>query len=63
MPLPDGANETITGLTLETIDLLPGFYRISNTSVKVLECYQDKACTGGRVAGHYCAEGYKGPCK
>lgn len=61
--LPEGANDTATGITLETMDLLPGFYRMSNKSTEILECYQDEACIGGDEAGHYCAEGYKGPCE
>ncbi|CAN0483892.1 unnamed protein product, partial [Scytosiphon promiscuus] len=56
-------NDTQTGVTLETMGILPGYYRISATSVVVRECYQDKACTGGDEAGHYCAKGYEGPCE
>ena len=61
--LPYGARENETGITLETIILNVGYYRISNTSTDVRECYQKEACIGGYVVGGYCAAGYQGPCE
>ena len=52
-----------SGMTLETLDLVSGFYRTSNSSKEVLECYQKEACMGGSIAGSYCAGGYAGPCE
>ncbi|CAN0179302.1 unnamed protein product, partial [Ectocarpus sp. 12 AP-2014] len=51
------------GTTLETLELEPGYYRISNTSHTVRECFQESACKGGTDASHdgYCAAGYEGP--
>ncbi|CAM9863984.1 unnamed protein product [Ascophyllum nodosum] len=60
--VPEGVNTTgISGMTLETLDLMPGFFRTSNKSREVLECYREEACVGGSTAGRYCAEGYAGP--
>ena len=62
--VPEGVNTTgISGMTLETLDLMPGFFRTSNKSREVLECYREEACVGGSTAGRYCAEGYAGPCE
>lgn len=47
--------------TLETLDLEPGYWRSSNTSRDIRECYEADACIGG-VQG-VCASGYEGPCE
>ena len=61
---PEGVNTTgISGMTLETLNLMSGFYRTSNKSRNVLECYHEKACVGGSHDGSYCAKGYAGPCE
>ncbi len=53
------------GTTLETLELEPGYYRTSNKSHTVLECFQEAACKGGTDASNngYCADGYTGPCE
>lgn len=64
--VPTGANSATTGgTTLETLELEPGFFRTSNTSHTVRECFQESACKGGTDASDdgYCAAGYEGPCK
>ena len=53
----------ILGMTLETLDISAGYYRTSNHSHEVLECYREEACSGGQDADRYCAQGYAGPCK
>ncbi|CAN0074128.1 unnamed protein product, partial [Ascophyllum nodosum] len=60
--VPEGVNTTgNSGMKLETLDLMSGFYRTSNKSGEIVECYREKACKGGSNAGRYCAEGYAGP--
>ena len=62
--VPEGVNTTgNSGMTLERLDLISGFFRTSNKSREVLECYREEACRGGSTAGSYCAEGYAGPCE
>ena len=63
--VPEGVDTTtgISGMTLETLDLMSGFFRTSNKSREVLECYREEACMGGSTVGRYCAEGYGGPCE
>lgn len=53
------------GTTLETLELEPGYYRTSNKSHNVLECFREAACEGGIDATDdgYCADGYSGPCE
>ena len=59
--VPEGVNTTgNSGMTLETLNLVSGFYRTSYQSREVLECYREEACLGGSNAGSYCAEGYTG---
>ncbi|CAN0158912.1 unnamed protein product, partial [Ascophyllum nodosum] len=60
--VPHGVNTTgNSGMTLETLDLMSGFFRTSNKSREVLKCYREEACVGGSTAGSYCADGYAGP--
>ena len=62
--VPEGVNTTgDSGMTLETLNLMSGFFRTSDESREVLECYREEACMGGSIAGRYCAEGYAGPCE
>lgn len=64
--VPTGARSAEeAGTTLETLELEPGYYRTSNTSHNVLECFQEAACKGGTNATNngYCAQGYAGPCE
>ena len=51
------------GVTLEDFNLTEGYYRVSNKSKTVLECYQPVACIGGIDSTNYCANGYEGPCE
>ena len=49
--------------TVELLLIDPGYWRVSNTSTKILACYNADACKGG-VTGdpEYCLKGYEGPC-
>ena len=62
--VPEGVNTTgMTGMTLETLNLMSGFYRASNKSREILECHREDACLGGSKADTYCAKGYTGLCE
>ncbi|CAM9935287.1 unnamed protein product [Ectocarpus sp. 6 AP-2014] len=58
---PEGSRTTRRGATLATLEILPGFYRSSETSTDIRECFHKQACEGGSAVGTYCAEGYIGP--
>lgn len=60
---PPGTSVPSSGTTVETLVVDKGYYRTSNQSHVVLECYQKNACTGGIAIETICAAGYKGPCK
>eukprot|EP00752_Nemacystus_decipiens_P001402 g1387.t1 len=47
--------------TLETLKLDPGYWRATDTSKRILSCFNEDACEGGAVVGSYCAAGYEGP--
>lgn len=57
--------------TLATLSLDRGYWRTSNTSTSIRDCYNAEACEGGvaEMCGHvdcedgYCAPGYTGPCE
>ena len=62
--VPEGVNTTgNSGMTLETLNLMPGFYRTYYKSREVLECHREEACVGGSNASRFCAKGYTGPCE
>lgn len=61
--VPTGVNGSHQGATLETLELEPGYYRVSNESHDVRECYYSNACQGGADASNYCQSGYTGICK
>lgn len=62
--VPEGAVELNVGATLEHLELKTGYYRVSERSHNVLECYNEEACEGGvETADESCAEGYKGVCE
>ena len=62
--VPEGANSSgNAGMTLETLDIMSGYYRTSNQSRNVMECHGEEACVGGSNVDTYCAESYAGPCK
>jgi len=56
----EGVRNDIQGLTLETLALLPGYWRVSNTSDDVRECLVAEACLGGNST-EICREGHNGP--
>ena len=50
--------------TIETLSILPAYWRATSISKTVLPCYFPDACRGG-VTGTptYCQKGYEGPCE
>ena len=61
--IPVGVEASSSVTTIETFELKKGYFRASNKSVNVLECYQEDACAGGTDASNYCKPGYMGPCE
>ena len=56
------ANEP--GVTLKTLNIVPGYWRATSTSDKVLACYNPDACSGGVTGAEaFCASGYKEACE
>lgn len=51
-------------VTIEFLDIEAGYWRATNTSDEILECYNTDACLGG-ITGEaaFCLEGYEGPCE
>ena len=55
-----------TGMSLEELDIDKGYWRATNTSKLILECYNTDACKGGKTrTPGYCDTGYAdvGPCE
>ncbi|GMI00735.1 hypothetical protein TrVE_jg11097 [Triparma verrucosa] len=61
LPVPDGVSPNTAGMTIETLDILPGFWRTSNGSTEVLSCLNEEHCKGGNNTADLCSEGYTGP--
>ena len=54
-------NTECDGLSnLHSLQLAPGFWRISSSSTVVLECPIEESCVGGSNPFEYCARGYEG---
>ena len=52
-------------MSLEELDIDEGYWRATNTSKTILECYNTDACKGGKTGAQgYCDAGYAdtGPC-
>jgi hypothetical protein len=60
LPVPEGVEE-IPGTTLTSFELLPGYWRTSNSSSQVETCLSEKHCQGGSNTSQYCAVGHEGP--
>lgn len=60
---PEGTVAMSSGTTVESIVLAAGYYRTSNDSEVVIQCYRSDACVGGIDPVDYCADGYDGACK
>jgi predicted outer membrane repeat protein len=59
-------NCTTTGITVATLPLKQGYWRVNLETQSVLECWESSACNGGSAntsVNDYCANGYTGPCK
>lgn len=51
-------------VTLEMLSIEEGYWRATDTSEKILACYNADACRGGLTgAPEYCEDGYEGPCE
>lgn len=61
--LPPGTIGRASGTTVAGLTLHKGYYRTSNKSAVVLECYRQAACAGGDDPSKYCAAGYEGACE
>ncbi|GMH68263.1 hypothetical protein TrST_g5438 [Triparma strigata] len=61
IPIPTGVSETATGMTLEALEILPGYWRTSSTSKEILACLNSIHCKWGVDTTDLCAEGYTGP--
>lgn len=48
--------------TVEELFIEPGYWRATNLSTNILECYNSVACPGGITSGS-CEPGYEGPCE
>ncbi|CAM9682270.1 unnamed protein product [Pylaiella littoralis] len=67
---PQGVDCRMEGTLLETLPLVEGYWRASDTSTTIRECFNDNACVGSSLSGisfalssadDYCARGYMGP--
>lgn len=61
--LPPGVDALFSGSTVADLSLQGGYYRTSNKSHTIYDCYNKKACKVGIATDDYCATGYNGPCK
>lgn len=61
--LPSGVEAASSGTTVASLALYEGYYRTSNQSRIILECFNKKACKGGTDADDYCTIGFGGSCK
>jgi len=53
--------DTLYGLTLQTIPLKSGFWRITENSTILYPCFHKEYCSNSTVDGNVCAEGRTGP--
>lgn len=62
----DGVDCESPGATLFSLPIRQGYWRSSQSSLVVFECFHAKACAGRTKilsADDYCEDGYKGPCE
>lgn len=60
----DHTESTGGNATIQDLEIDPGYWRATNTSKKVLKCYNSDACSGGITgASTFCSTGYEGPCE
>lgn len=51
-------------ITLETLTIMPGYWRSVAASWTILSCWNEEACLGGVTDNaDFCESGYKGPCE
>ncbi|GMH55844.1 hypothetical protein TrLO_g6523 [Triparma laevis f. longispina] len=56
----EGMNHTVAGMTLETLEIEPEYWRMNSRSADIRECPVREACVGGNGTD-YCREGHDGP--
>ena len=61
--LPKGTVSLSSGTTVVSLTLQKGYFRTSNETSVIFECYRSEACEGGDDPGKYCANGYEGACE
>ena len=57
----EGVDLSEEGMALETLRVLPGYWRTNNRSSDVRPCPVAEACVGWNVSASYCREGHTGP--
>ena len=60
-PCPEGGVCEELGLTLETMPIKPTYWRTSNTSIAVLKCSNEGACTPSENSNSLCKVHHAGP--
>lgn len=56
--------ECIKNTTIRTLNIKPGYWRHSQTTIDIRECFIDNACTGGIASDNIediCYKGHRGP--
>jgi len=59
--VPTGVSTDTPGMDLQTLNLLPGFWRTTLNSTRILPCVNPRHCKGGANITDLCSEGYTGP--
>lgn len=50
--------------TIQELSINEGYWRATEDSLNILECYNKQACRGGKTgAPNFCRQGYEGPCE
>ena len=60
---PLGATSPSSGATVASLTLDEGYFRTSNGSHIIPQCYRESSCQGGKDADNCCEPGYTGPCE
>ncbi|GMI14940.1 hypothetical protein TrVE_jg10948 [Triparma verrucosa] len=59
-PVKKGMSTTVEAMTLSTVTVEPGFWRVGPQSIDIRKCPVSDACPGGN-SSNYCREGHAGP--
>lgn len=62
---PEGADCAVAGVTIESLKVVPGYWRASNGTSVLHKCLVAEACVGGKISGNdassLCRTGHTGP--